>query len=122
MATTNINPKTGRPKVSSRGGARPGSGRKKGSGNTVTIAELLAAIDHSAGQPYVELLAEDFTRARTNDLHLAQKYHSLILNKVSATLTAVEVTDSQEAIEDKRQAFADALAALTGIRTNKDTE
>jgi hypothetical protein len=122
MATTNINPNTGKPKVSSRGGARAGAGRPKGSTDRVTVAGLLEAIDVSAGRPYMDLLAEDFVHARQNDRHLAQKYHNLILNKVSATLTAVEVTDSQEAIDTKRAAFADALAALTGIKMNKESE
>ena len=121
MATTNINPRTGKPKISSRGGARPNSGRPKGSTDKVTIAGLLTAIENANGLPYVDLLAQDFTQARNNDQHLAQKYHNLILNKVSASLTAVEVTDSQEAIDTKRAAFADALAALTGINMNKDT-
>ena len=122
MATTPINPKTGRPRVAGRGGARAGAGRPRGSNDRVTVAGLLAAIDNSAGRPYMDLLAEDFVHARANDRHLAQKYHNLILNKVSASLTAVEVTDSQETLDTKRAAFADALAALTGIKANQDTK
>ena len=122
MATTPINPRTGRPRASGRGGARAGAGRPKGSNDRVTVAGLLAAIDISAGRPYMDLLAEDFVHARDNDRHLAQKYHNLILNKVAASLTAVEVTDSQEAIDTKRAAFAAALAELTGINANQDTK
>ena len=122
MATTPINPKTGRPRVASRGGARAGAGRPRGSTDRVTVAGLLDAIDISAGRPYMDLLAEDFVHARANDRHLAQKYHNLILNKVAASLTAVEVTDSQEALDTKRAAFAAALTELTGIPTNQDTK
>ena len=61
----------------------------------------------------MELLAEDFVNARATDQHLAQKYHNLILNKVSATLASVEVTENVDAVEAKRQAFAAALVHLT---------
>lgn len=98
------------------GGAREGAGRPKGTTTTVSIASLLGAIDDHAGRPYIELLAEDFTHARANDRHLAQKYHNLILNKVAATLTSVEVTDSELNVETKRAAFADAVAAMIGIK------
>jgi len=47
------------------------------------------------------------------------KYHNLILNKVMNTLAKVEVTDSQDAVEMKKLAFAEALAKLTGIKEDK---
>ena len=103
-------------KVSSRGGSRPGAGRKPGVKNSVTIADLLLAIDKSTGLPYVELLAQDFQQARANnDNGLVQKYHQLIMNKVSATLTSVEVSDNQDAVEAKKTAFTDALAAIQAL-------
>ena len=97
------------------GGARPGAGRPKGSTNAVTVQGLLGAIDTAAGRPYIELLAEDFTHARANDRALAQKYHHLIMSKVAATLAAVEVSDSESAVEAKQQAFRDALTALAQV-------
>jgi len=103
-------------KPSGHGGARPGAGRPKGSTNAVTVQGLLGAIDTAAGRPYIELLAEDFTHARQNDRQLAQKYHHLIMSKVAATLAAVEVNEAEDAVEAKRQAFADALAALTKVQ------
>jgi len=99
------------------GGARPGAGRPKGSTNAVTVQGLLGAIDLAAGRPYIELLAEDFTHARENDRALAQKYHHLIMSKVAATLAAVEVTDSEDVMEAKQQAFAEALTALAQVST-----
>lgn len=119
MATTEINPKTGRPKVASRGGARPGAGRPKGSTERVTIQGLLDALEQRGGQTYVETLAQDFYNARSaQDGHLTMKYHNLILNKVAATLATVEVTDSTDAVEAKKAAFLDALSALATV--NKD--
>ena len=104
-------------KPSAHGGARAGAGRPKGSTNAVTVQGLLGAIDTAAGRPYIELLAEDFAQARATDRNLAQKYHHLIMSKVAATLAAVEVTDSEDAVEAKRAAFADALTALTQVST-----
>ena len=103
-------------KPSGHGGARPGAGRPKGSVDKVSINSLLSAIDQSSGQPYVELLAEDFVHARANDRHLAQKYHNLILSKVAATLTAVETTESEDAVEAKKAAFTEALQALASVK------
>lgn len=98
------------------GGARPGAGRPKGSTNQFTIQGLLSSIDNQAGRPYIELLAEDFTHARANDKNLAQKYHHLIMSKVAATLTQVENVDSESAVADKAQAFAEALIELSKKR------
>ena len=113
-----LNEKTGRPKVSRRGGARAGAGRPRGSTDKITIAGLLEAVDTTAGRPYVEVLAEDFVKARGTDPHLAQKYHNLILNKVAATLAVVEVTETDDAVARKAEAFAEALRVLGGTRSN----
>jgi len=102
-------------KINGHGGARAGAGRPKGSVDKVSITSLLSAIDQSSGRPYVELLAEDFVHARANDRHLAQKYHHLILSKVAATLTAVETTESEDAVEAKKAAFTEALQALVQV-------
>ena len=111
---TELNEKTGRPKVSRRGGARAGAGRPRGSTDKITIAGLLEAVDTTAGRPYVQVLAEDFVRARGTDPHLAQKYHNLILNKVAATLAVVEVTETDDAVARKAEAFAEALRVMSG--------
>ena len=103
------------------GGARPGAGRPKGSRDQITIKALLETLDKkSGGQDYEELLVEDFLAARNRgDTQLTLKYHNLILNKVMNTLARIELNDSTDAIEAKRQAFADALARLTGIQDQK---
>ena len=101
-----------------RGGPRPGSGRKKGSTEQVTIDGLLLEVKaRSNGKPYEALLVEDFLQARTRgDTQLTVKYHNLILNKVMTSMAKIEITEPQDAIEAKQAAFADALAKLTGIK------
>lgn len=105
-------------KSPTRGGARKGSGRPKGSTEQVTIDGLLTALkEKSGGKPYEALLVEDFLTARNNnDSQLTVKYHNLILNKVMVHMAKIEVTDSQESIEAKQLAFSEALAKLTGIK------
>ena len=114
----NINPRTGRPRVSSRGGARAGAGRPRGTSDRVTIQGLLAALAaRSPGnQTYVEQLAEDYNQARLNqDGALVVKYHNLILNKVAATLNQVEVADVTDTVAARQAAFEEALGALNAI-------
>jgi hypothetical protein len=101
-----------------RGGARKGSGRPKTAQDTITIKGLLEMVHKKAdGKNYEEILIEDFMKARDdNDRNLVVKYHNLILNKVMNSLAKVEVTDSADNIEMKQQAFAEALAKLTGVQ------
>ena len=111
-----LNKKTGEP-LKKKGGAMPGAGRPKGSTEQVTIGGLLASLKNKAnGKNYEDLLVEDFLKARNNgDSQLTVKYHNLILNKVMIAQARIEVTDSEDAIEAKQLAFAEALAKLTGI-------
>lgn len=99
------------------GGVQPGAGRPKGSKNAVTIENLLQQVAlKNNGRNYEELLVEDFMKARSNgDTQLMLKYHNLILNKVMNSLAKIEVTDSADAVEAKKAAFAAALAKLTGL-------
>ena len=107
-------------KISSRGGARPNSGRKKGSKDNITIGSLLETIySKSNGQNYEEILVTDFLQARNNnDMQLMLKYHNLILNKLMNTMAKVEVVESEDAVEAKQRAFAEALAKITGAKTD----
>jgi hypothetical protein len=116
-----LNAKTGRPKISSRGGARPGAGRKPGSRDNVTVKHLLEVLDQrSGGRSYEELLVEDFLQARQTDTNLAMKYHHLIGNKLLATISTVEITDTADAVAQRAEAFAAALRAVTENRSTKD--
>lgn len=100
------------------GGARAGAGRKKDGRNQLSVGGLLETLESKAGgKPYEELLVTDFLQARqNNDSQLVIKYHNLILNKVMTHMAKIEVTDSSEAVEAKKVAFADALAKLTGLQ------
>jgi len=102
-------------KKDGRGGARLNAGRPKGTTDRVTIAGLLGAIEDTNGQTYLEILAQDFAVARAHDRNLTQKYHHLILNKVAATLTNVEVVESDDAVAAKALAFQDALVKLQAL-------
>jgi hypothetical protein len=104
-------------KTGKRGGKREGAGRRKGSTNLLSATDLLASIKATSKKEYAQILAEDFEFARKYpDPNLLAKYHQLILNKVMTTLSTVEVTDSAESVEAKRQAFADALAKMSGLK------
>lgn len=109
-------------KTDRRGGARPGAGRPKGTGNKVTVQGLLAEVERqTGGQTYHEILVEDFLRARVqDDKNLAQKYHSLISSKVLADRIDIELDESEDTVTAKRAAFAAALAAVAGL--NQDAK
>jgi hypothetical protein len=105
------------------GGARPGSGRKKGGKNHISIHDLLTSLEtKTGGQKYEDLLVDDFISARNDgNKEMILKYHHLILNKVMNNLARIEVTDSEDAIVAKQLAFAEALSKLTGISQEIDT-
>lgn len=113
-----LNKKTGKAKVSSRGGARKGAGRPKGARDRVTVQSLLEALDtKTSGVSYEELLIDDFLAARQgNDNQLTLKYHTLISNKLISTLATVEVNTGADELANKQAAFAAALAQITGLK------
>lgn len=99
------------------GGKREGAGRPKGSKDQITVYGLLSAIEEKAkGKNYEQILVEDFLEARNSgDQTLTIKYHNLILSKVMNSLAKIEVTDSEETVQAKQAAFAEALAKLAGM-------
>ena len=105
-------------KSKGRGGARPGAGRKKGSVMHMSVTSLLGEVfNQTRGNNYEQLLIQDFLDARNgNDKQLLLKYHNLILNKVMNSLARIEVNEGADAVESKKQAFAEALAKLTGLQ------
>jgi hypothetical protein len=107
----------GRQKHPNHGGKREGSGRRAGSKDKLTIAGILDQIEkQSKGTNYEEILVADFLDARTRkDTTLMMKYHQLILQKVLINQSRIEVVESPDVVEAKRQAFVDALARLTAI-------
>jgi hypothetical protein len=75
------------------GGARPGSGRKPGK-DKLSGAGILQAIANR-DVPFEVGLAEDYAKARSSgDMHVIQKYQSMILNKVVADKQELDVTSN----------------------------
>jgi hypothetical protein len=104
-------------KSPSRGGARPGAGRPKGSTALITARTLVEAIEAESGKPFEQMLAEGYVDAVTNnDSKTRLEYERMILGKVVSDRTAVELTESEDMVENKRAAFAEALAALNAIK------
>lgn len=104
-----------KPKISSRGGPRPGSGRKPGSKNKInkaTVQTVLEKLYDKTGQVYEDILLEDFIRARASNEQLAFKYHTLLTAKLMPDLSKVEVVDGESEREEKELAFREALESL----------
>lgn len=86
------------PKKKGRGGARKNSGRKPGSVQKLSGAGILQAIA-DLDVPFEQGLAEDYMKARqSGDLHVIQKYQSMILNKVVADKQELDVTSNGQTI------------------------
>lgn len=103
-------------KKNKHGGARPGAGRPKGSGNKVTAQDLLEAAEAKLGRPFVESLVEGYVKSiDENNNKLRVIYEKMIIDKVIADRQQVEVTESADAVEAKKAAFAQALAKITGL-------
>jgi hypothetical protein len=102
-------------RASGHGGARPGAGRPRGSGNKVNLEDLLMDIELETQMPFTRRLAINYSSAiDRSDWARVENYDRAFLNKIVADRNQVEVTDSSEALELKRAAFAAALAALAG--------
>lgn len=110
---------------SNRGGRRENSGRKPGSKNKISKATAQTVIEmlyDKSGKVYEELLIEDFLNSRlNNDTTLTHKYHMLLSGKIMPTLNEVEIVESDDVVESKKTAFVEALAALSKINNNGDS-
>ena len=129
MTTVDQTKPTTRPryqvKTPSRGGARPGAGRPKGSTALITARTLVEAIEQQSGRPFEEMLAEGYqTAVRAGDSKTRLEYERMILGKVVSDRTAVEVTNTEEDAVTKAEAFAEALGSLVTVRPrdNKDNQ
>jgi len=120
---TSIVKTSGRYKVKSptRGGARPGAGRPKGSTALITARTLVEAIEQESGKPFEQMLAEGYVDAVHNGDHKTRlEYERMILGKVVSDRTAVEVVESEDVAAQKAEAFAQALLALNTHTTAGD--
>lgn len=75
------------------------NGRPKGTSNKITGQAILEAIAEY-DVPFEQGLAEDYRRARmSEDRHLIVKYQQLILNKVVADKTNIDLTSGGEILK-----------------------
>ena len=107
-----------RKKAPSRGGARVGSGRPKGSTTKIRIEDLMAQIELQSGESYDQLLARNYVSAISrSDWGGVRDYDKAFMNKMIADKTEVTQIESTEQLELKQSAFAEAIRQITGIAT-----
>jgi hypothetical protein len=107
-------------KSPTRGGARPGGGRPKGSSNKISLLDLMDAIEDAVGQPFENQIAQNYANAiHREDWHKVADYDKALLNKIVADKTEVEVITSEDEVSAKAEAFAEALKALTAPKDIK---
>ena len=100
----------------SRGGARAGAGRPKGSTALITSSSLLKAIDEQFKRPLEDIIAEGYYEAVSNgDRKMRIEYERMLLGKLVAERHAVEVENVEDAMKAKEEAFNEALTALTTL-------
>lgn len=101
------------------GGARPGAGRPKGSGNKITAQDLITAAEQVIGKSFVESLMEGYRQSiEERNTRVRVTYERLILDKVIADRQQIEVTDNRDLLEQRQLAFRQAL---DNIITEKPT-
>ena len=106
-------------KTPSRGGARPGAGRPKGSTNKITMDGILASLDQQLGVSYAEQIAMNYHSAlQRSDWAGVRDYDKVLLGKVVADKTEVTTVEGEDAVEQRQQAFTEALEALAKIGKN----
>ena len=117
MALNNIHIK------SKRGGSRPGAGRPVGTKNKISGQQILDEIEQHLGVPYAQQLVSNYVDTiNSNDTNLRFQYDKLILGKVVADKAEIEVTESEDLVEAKRLAFAEAISQLAATTKSKETK
>jgi hypothetical protein len=105
-----------RQRAPSRGGARPGGGRPKGSTTKIKIEDLMAQIELQSGETYDQLLARNYVLAiHREDWGGVRDYDKAFMNKMIADRSEVTIQESEDAVATKQAAFAQAIAQITGI-------
>lgn len=109
-------------KAPSRGGARAGAGRKKGSTPRYTLEELIGHIEHHVGMTFAERVAVSYAGAIQRDDHAGVRdYEKILLGKMVADKQEVTEIQGSDAVAERQAAFNEALQALANIanKTNK---
>lgn len=103
-------------KAPTRGGARKGGGRPKGSTTKIKIEDLMANIEIQSGRGYAELLAENYVGAiARSDWNGVRDYDKAFMNKMIAEKVEVDL-HSEDLVAQKQAAFAEAIAQITGLK------
>ena len=110
--------------VKTHGGARPGAGRPRGSTDKITARHILETAEKIIGKPLIESVLEGYRDTILDgDRKHRVIYEKIIIDKVATTLLDVEVTESEDLLTAKREAFAAALATIaTEVKNNADTK
>ena len=103
-------------KAPTRGGARPGAGRPRGSTNKITMEGILTSLDQYLGVSYAEQIAINYASAlNRSDWAGVRDYDRVLLGKVVADKTEVTTVEGEAAIQQRQAVFAEALQALAAI-------
>jgi len=110
--------------VKTHGGARPGAGRPKGSTDKVTARFILERAEAIIGKPLMDSVLEGYRDTILDgDRKHRTIYEKMLVDKVATTLFDVEVTENEDMLTAKREAFAAALAQIaTEVKNNADTK
>ena len=104
------------------GGARPGAGRPKGSTDKVTARHILECAERIIGKPLIESVMEGYRDTILDgDRKHRTIYEKMLVDKVATTLFDVEVTENEDALAAKREAFAQAMAQAV-VQANQATQ
>ena len=100
----------------SRGGARPGAGRPKGSTTKVTLEDLVGHIEHHVGRSFAEQVAISYARAISRADHAGVRdYDKILLAKMVSDKQEVEVINTETEAETRQAVFQEALAKLQAL-------
>ena len=95
------------------GGARAGAGRPKGSTDKVTARFILETAERVIGKPLIESVMEGYLETILDgDRRHRTIYEKMLVDKVASNLFDVEVTEDQDVVQAKREAFAAAIAQV----------
>ena len=106
-------------KSPSRGGYRPGSGRKPGSTTKVRLEDLIQDVETATNMPFTQRVALNYAMAiDRSDWARVENYDKALLKKMVADLSQVEITEDEDVVGAKKAAFAAAIAAVAGLNDN----
>ena len=103
-------------KAPTRGGARAGAGRPKGSTTKVTLEDLVGHIEHHVGRSFAEQVAISYASAINRADHAGVRdYEKILLAKMVSDKNEVEVINTETEAETRQAVFQEALAKLQAL-------